>query len=120
MTKENLTPSTVAQVRIKLTDYEEVKANIDVMSAMAERIAYSQSDLLHSAIMAFYSDAAAANKLHPTAVTMTSANVYGYIEEMAVQLDDQNVPRGDNRVLFVKNNVASLIRQSALFDGTAI
>ena len=121
MTKENLTVGTVAQVGFKISDYESVVANIDVISEMAKRVAYSQADLLDTTIMAFYTDALTANKLYDgvLSVTPTSATIYGYIEEMAVQLDTQNVPRGGNRVLFVNPSQASLIRQSALFDGTA-
>lgn len=118
ITGENLTADQVAQIRIDVKDISEKQSNLDLHAKIGERIANAKGNLFDAFIASFYSDSniPSANKVNESsAVTLTKTNIYEEIEKMRVKLDENNVM--DEAALFVSPAIASLIRQSALFDG---
>lgn len=124
ITSDTLTVAQVAQVRVGIADIEEVKSNISLVDNLAERLAYDLAKKYDAHILSV-AQAGATTALDdgdfggtPTnAYTLTKSNIFNAISEMWVALDDLDVEDG-NRVLFVTPWVASLIRESGIYDST--
>jgi len=116
VTSETMTADQIDQVRIEIADLQKIISDIDDMSMLAKEIAFSMNEIYERFVIGLATAGAlTANKLYTGgAVTLTKANVYGYIEEMRVRLEEVNA--GENTALFLTPNVASLVRQSPLFD----
>jgi len=105
----------LAQLNIPVADIEQIQANIDLFSKLANRIAFAMAKVYEQFVIAT-AVAGAGEKLHSgSAVGLTKSNIHQYIEEMRVALSDNSFM--DDAALFVTPSVASLIRQSSLFDG---
>ena len=117
VTSETMTADQIDQVRIEIADLQKIISDIDDMTELAREIAYSMNEIYERFVIGLaVAWALTANKLHESSpVTLSSTNVWQYIEEMRVALEEQNA--WDNAALFVTPNVASLIRQNSLFDG---
>lgn len=117
ITKESLVIDTLKQAGITITDYEQVIVNFDLMAKFADRFAISAKEVIETAAFTVLkSGIASANKLNEASpVTITAANVFGYIETMRVALSSNNA-FGES-ALFVSPSIASFIRQSPIYDG---
>jgi hypothetical protein len=105
----------LAQLNIPVADIEQIQANIDLFSKLANRIAFAMAKVYEQFCIAT-AIAGGHTHLHSGgAVGLNKANIHQYIEEMRVTLSDHNFM--DDAALFVTPSVASLIRQSSLFDG---
>lgn len=113
ITSQNLTVDQVTQINIRIKDIEEVQSNLDLESKIADRIAYGLRDKFDQFI---YELASAGAGTTQGSVAISKSNIYATLEAMAVVLANNNVP-SENRALFVKPEVASLIRQAPEFDG---
>ena len=115
VTSETLQADKLAQLNIPVADIEQIQANIDLFSKLANRIAFAMAKVYEQFVIAT-AVAGAGEKLHSgSAVGLTKSNIHQYIEEMRVALSDNSFM--DDAALFVTPSVASLIRQSSLFDG---
>jgi len=116
VTSETLVIDKLAQLNIPVADLTQIVSNLDLMSKLADRIAFAMAKVFEQFVIAT-AVAGAGSKLHNgSAVTISKSNIHQYIEEMKVALEEKNAGEGDV-ALFVTPNVASLLRQSALFDG---
>lgn len=115
-TSETLTADQLDQVRIEIADLQRIVSNIDDMALLADEIAYSMNEIYERFVIGLaVAWALTANKLYEGwAVTLTKDNVYQYVDEMAVRLQEENA--WEDTSLIVTPNVASLIRRSPLFD----
>lgn len=116
VTKEVLTTDTLKQCRVEVTDYEEIVANFDLVKEVAKSIRIDMAKIIDSYVAGKAVDGCPA--WHVVTTTVTKANAYETTEQLAVKLDEANVPDG-GRVLFVTPAYASLLRQNPIFDGTA-
>lgn len=116
VTSETLTADKIDQVRIEIADLQKIVSNLDDMSLLAQEIAYSMNEIFEKFVIGLaVAWALTANKLYEGwAVTIDKSNIYSYVDQMAVRLQEVNA--WVNTALFVTPNVASLIRQSPLFD----
>lgn len=115
VTSETLQADKLAQLNIPVADIEQIQANIDLFSKLADRIAFAMAKVYEQFVI-YTAVAGAGTTLYSTgAVTISKSNIHQYIEEMRVALSENNFM--DDAALFVTPNVASLIRQSSLFDG---
>lgn len=116
ITKDQLVVDQLAQMRVEVTNIEEIQSNLALREEVANRMAYGQSDLLEKFVVSIAVPGVhASNKLGEVGTALTSATVYGAVEAMRVALSNQNA--FNDAALFVRPSIASLIRQSSLFDG---
>jgi len=116
VTKEVLTTDTLKQCRVEVTDYEEIVANFDLVQEASKSIRLDMAKIIDSYVAGKAVLGTPAE--HVVTATVSKANAYETTEQLAVLLDEANVPDG-GRVLFVTPAVASMLRQSPVFDGTA-
>lgn len=114
VTSETLTADKLAQLKIPVADITEIVSNLDLMSKLADRIAFAMAKVYEQFVISLVVAWAWTKLYSGWAVTISKSNIYQYVEEMRVALSDNNA--FDQAALFVTPNVASLIRQSALFD----
>ena len=117
VTSETMTADQIDQVRIEIADLQNIISDINDMTELAREISYSMNEIYERYVIGLaVAGALTANKLYEGwAVTVTAANIWGYIEEMKVVLEENNA--GESAALFVTPNIASLIRQNSMFDG---
>lgn len=106
----------LAQFGVPVTNLEEIQSNLNLATKVADRMAYGQADVLEKFVAkTAVEGVAAANNLGDYSTALTSSTIYAAIESMRVALAEQNA--FDQAALFVAPEIASLIRQSSLFDG---
>lgn len=114
ITKDQLVVDQLAVFGTSITNLEEVQSNLSLRNEVAKTMMYWQKDTLDKFIIA--TAFAAWYKIGTYADTALSAStIYGALEAMRVRLSGQNA--FDQAALFVSPAIASLIRQSSLFDG---
>jgi len=114
VSSETLQADKLAQLNIPIADLSRIQANIDLMSKLADRIAFAMAKVYEQFVI-YTAVAWAWTTLYSGwAVWLTKSNIHQYIEEMRVALSDKNWFW--DTALFVTPSVASLVRQSALFD----
>jgi len=117
ITKDQLVVDQLATFRRKVSNLEEIQSNLDLAGKIAERMAYSQKDNLEKFfIKTVVEGTYASNILGSLSTALTSATAYAAVEAVRVALEEQNV-NIDSSALFVSPKIASLIRQSSLFEG---
>lgn len=117
ITNETLVINQLAQVNVPIADQTQLLSNFDQISKVANRLAYGLADTYEKfAINTALSWALIANKLYTWAwVALTSATIFKYMDEMRVRFSTNNVYW--KIAVFLKPAIASLIRQSSVFDG---
>lgn len=116
VTKEVLTTDTLKQCCVRISDYEEIVANFDLVKEASKSIRYDMAKIIDSYVAGKAVDGCPAG--HKFSDVPSKANAYEITEKLAVALDKANVPDG-GRVLFVTPDFASFLRQNPVFDGTA-
>jgi hypothetical protein len=121
VTGETIVINKYFEYRSKITDFEVKQSKVSLEQMLAERFKVAYSDLMDAQIRdcILVQDVAtipAANKLYSGAPKsdVSKTTIYGYIEEMRVQLANQNVT--ENLVLFVSPTNFSRLIQSGLLD----
>lgn len=116
--KETMTIDTLKVVNVPVGDLEEIQSNLNLLQKVAEQIRYDMKDKMDK----FIADKAIAgahtsNKLNTAEATlMNKDTAYALVEEMAVRMDEENVPDGE-RGLFLRPKMISLLRQHPMWDG---
>lgn len=111
-----MTTDTLKQCRVEVTDYEEIVANFDLVKEVSKSIRIDMAKIIDSYVAGKAVGGCPVG--HKITKSLTKANAYETTEQIAVLLDEANVPDG-GRVLFVTPAFASLLRQNPVFDGTA-
>lgn len=109
---EDLVINKVGNANYEIKDIEEIQSNLDLQSNVADRLAYQLARKYDTFVGDLAIDGAA-NEVATAA--LTKANVFAEIEKMRVKLEEDNA--GDDSALFVRPDVASLIRQAPERDG---
>lgn len=118
ITKATLVADTLMQVRVPVTNLEEVQSNLNLREELAREIMYDMRKKIDGFISyKAMSGADTGNKLHDAwpGAAVTKSNIFAAIEEMRVALDNNNA--FEQAALFVTPSIASLIRQAPEFDG---
>lgn len=116
ITKDQLVIDQLATFGVPVTNLEEIQSNLNLATKVADRMAYGQADVLEQFVAKTAVDGVhASNNLGDYGTALTKATVYAAVESMRVALAEQNA--FDQAALFVAPEIASLIRQSSLFDG---
>ena len=114
ITKDQLVIDQLAQFRVNISNLEEVQSNLSLRNEVAKTMMYGQKDTIDKFVVA--TAFAAWYKIGTYADTaLTASTIYAALEAMRVRLSGQNA--FDQAALFVSPAIASLIRQSSLFDG---
>ena len=115
--KEVLNIDTLKVVNVPVGDLEQIQSNLNLIQKVAEQIRYDMKDKMDKFIAdTAIAGAATSNKLNNTAALMDKNTAYALIEEMAVRMDEENVPDGE-RGLFLRPKMISLLRQHPMWDG---
>lgn len=116
--KETLTIDTLKVVNIPVGDLENIQSNLNLIQKVAEQIRYDMKDKMDKFVAdTAIAGALTANKLNnSSAVLVNKETIYALIEEMAVKMDEHNVPDGE-RALFLRPKLISLLRQHPMRDG---
>lgn len=115
ITKETLTIDELQQLRVPVTNLQEIQSNLNLLQKIGEQIAYSMRDKMEQHVIATVKTGAWSKLNESSAVTLSASNIYANVEEIRVVLAQNNVY--SQCALFVDPMVASLIRQSPVFDG---
>ncbi len=117
ITKETLVIDTLQQVLVTVTNLEEIQSNLALREKIGSQIMYSMRNVIDGYVSyVAITGALTGNKLHEgSAATADKTTIHALIEEMRVALASNNAFQ--QAALFVEPAIASLIRQSSLFDG---
>lgn len=89
ITKETLTVDQLAQLRVEVTNVEEIQSNISLREKTAERMAYGQAELLEKFIVKLAVEAAG-NKLGSLSTALTATTVIDAITAIRTALRKNN------------------------------
>lgn len=112
ITAEDLKVDQVASANVEIREIDELQTNLNLRAEVARELAYKLAYAYEQFVM--YKALDTTNVV--TSVALSKSNVFAKIEEIAVKLDENDVP-SDQRVLFVTPADASLIRQAPEWDG---
>lgn len=112
ITSEDLKVDQVAQANYTITNAEELKTNLNLRSEVAKGLALALAKEYDS-YLAKIIVAGAGNAVSTAA--LTKSNIYAEVEKMRVLIEDDNA--NDEHILFIRPEIASLVRQSPEFDG---
>jgi len=125
ITAENLIINKYTEKRIQISNFEMVQSNIDLESMIADRAAVWLKNLMDNefrdqVLVTDIANIPAENKLYSGAPKsdVSKTTIYGYIEEMRVALENQNVT--ENLVLFLSPLFGSYLIQSGLLDASDV
>lgn len=123
VTAQELVINKYTEKRLKISNFEMTQSNIDLENMLSERAAIGMKNLMDSEfrdqiLVTDIANIPTANKLYSGAPKsdVSKTTIFGYIEEMRVALENQNVT--DNLVLFLPTNFGSFLLQSGLLDNT--
>lgn len=117
ITKDQLVVDQLAQFGVAVTNLEEIQSNLSLREQVANRMMYGQKDTMDQFIISKALAAAVAWSYvsWDYSTALTKDTVYAALETIRVALSTRNA--FDQAAVFVKPAIASLIRQSSLFDG---
>ena len=125
LTAEQLIINQYDEKSLKISNFEMVQSNITLESMLSDRAAVWMKNLMDSEVrdQILVDDIAnipAANKLYSGApkTDVSKTTIYGYIEEMRVALENQNVT--ENLVLVLEPQYASYLMQSGVLDANDV
>jgi hypothetical protein len=100
----------------KVDDLDKAQANIDILEGYAGRAAIAIRNVVDTRLLGHYADADAGNIVGTdvSPITLTSANIYGYIADLGQLLDDANVP-AENRSLVITPKFKTMLLKSDEF-----
>jgi hypothetical protein len=100
----------------KLDDLDKAQANINILEGYAQRAAVAIRNVIDKRLHGHYTNVDAGNVLGTSGspITLTTANVYGYMVDMAKLMDEADIPAED-RHLVVNPEVKALLLQSNAF-----
>ncbi len=100
----------------KVDDLDKAQANVDILEGYAGRAAIAIRDVVDSRLIGHYTDVDAGNVIGTDGapITLTSANIYGYITQLAEKLDNSNAPQ-EGRNLVITPKFKTLLLQSTEF-----
>lgn len=125
ITSENLVINKYTEKRIKISNFEMVQSNIDLEAMIADRASTGIKNLMDTEfrdqiLVTDIANIPAANKLYSGApkADVSKTTIYGYVEEMRVALENQNVT--ENLHLFLPTAFGSMLLQSGLLDASDV
>jgi hypothetical protein len=100
----------------KVDDLDKAQANVDILEGYAGRAAIAIRDVVDTRLIGHYTDVDAGNVIGTDVapITLTSANIYGYITQLAEKLDNANAPQ-EGRNLVITPKFKTLLLQSTEF-----
>ena len=117
ITKDQLVIDQLATFRATVANLEDIQSNLALATKVADRMTYGQKNTLENFfIKTVVEGANSANVSWALGTALTASTAYGAVEALRVSLEEQNV-NIDSSAVFVKPAIASLIRQSSLFEG---
>lgn len=114
ISKETLTVDQLAQLRVEVTNVEEIQSNLSLREKTAERMAYGQAELLEKFIVKLAVEAAG-NSLGAYGTALTNSTVIDAISAIRVALSKNNA--FDMAGLFIDPTITALFVKSSWFDG---
>lgn len=117
ITKDQLVIDQLATFGVAITNLEEIQSNLSLRNEVAKTMMYTQKDTLDQFVISKALAAAVAGGyvLWDYSTALTKDTVYAALEAMRVALSGRNA--FDQAAVFVSPAIASLVRQSPLFDG---
>lgn len=117
ITKDQLVITELRTFGARHGSLEDIQENLPLATKIAEQMTYGQADEIEKFIIkTIVAGAHTDNVLWDITVALTKSDVHAAVEKIAVALKEKDVKIADT-VLFVKPALASLIRQSSLFEG---
>ncbi len=100
----------------KVDDLDKAQANVDILEGYAGRAAIAIRDVVDTRLIGHYTDVDSGNVIGTDVapITLTSANIYGYITQLAEKLDNANAPQ-EGRNLVITPKFKTLLLQSTEF-----
>jgi len=100
----------------KVDDMDKAQANVDILEGYTGRAAIAIRNLVDTFLLGQYANVDAGNVIgtNETPITLTAANVYGYLADMSQLLDEDNIPSED-RALVITPKVKNLLLKSTEF-----
>lgn len=101
----------------KVDDLDKAQANVDILEGYAGRAAIAIRDVVDSRLIGHYTDVDSNNVIGTDVapITLTSANIYGYITQLAEKLDNSNAPQ-ENRNLVITPKYKTMLLQAPEFN----
>lgn len=101
----------------KVDDLDKAQANVDILEGYAGRAAIAIRDVVDSRLIGHYTDVHSGNVIgtDEDPITLTSANIYNYITQLAEKLDDSHAPQ-ENRNLVITPKYKTLLLQAPEFN----
>lgn len=92
--QQTLTIDQAKSFHFSVTDINKVQANVDLMNGAMQRASYGMADVVDQYIAGFYTGVDSANTIgdDTTPIVPTKDNAYEYLVDLAVKLDEANVP----------------------------
>lgn len=100
----------------KVDDLNKAQADMNILAGYAERAAVAIRNVVDTRLIGHYADVDAGNVIgtDEDPITLTNANIYGYITQLGEILDDDNVPQ-EGRNLVITPKFKTLLLQSDEF-----
>lgn len=100
----------------KVDDLDKAQANVNILEGYAGRAAIAIRDVVDSRLIGHYTDVDAGNVIGTDVapITLTSANIYGYITQLAEKLDECNIQQ-ESRHLVITPKFKTMLLQSDEF-----
>jgi len=106
-----LTVDQAEYVAVKFGDIELFQSSIDAKGATAEQAGYKLADSMDKYILGLYTEAGISYKAGAN-VTVNSSNVLEVISDIAIELEENNVPNGQSWIV-----LAPWLKQKLLLAG---
>jgi len=92
--QQTLTIDQAKSFHFSVTDINQVQANVDLMNGAMQRASYGMADVIDKYIAGFYTGVAVGNTIgdDTTPILPTKDNAYEYLVDLAVKLDEANIP----------------------------
>lgn len=100
----------------KVDDLDKAQANVDILEGYTKRAAIGIRNVVDSHLLAHAGDVDAGNVIGSAVspISLTSANIYGYIADMGELLDADNIP-SEERNLVITPKIKTLLLKSDEF-----
>lgn len=116
ITSEDLTIDQLKQLNVRIGAYENFLDNLNLIKEVAAQLMYDMKDTIDAYFATVAIAGTNATNLIATSV-VTKATIFADIEAMRVKLSEANA-YGES-ALFVKPEIATLLRQSGVYDATS-
>jgi hypothetical protein len=100
----------------KVDDLDKAQSNMDILEGYTQRAAIAIRDVIDTRLMGHCADVDAGNVIGSTGapITLTAANIYGYIVDLGQKLDDCDIP-AEGRYLVLTPKFKALLMKSTEF-----